>query len=122
MVLHVGGGGNQPFTLKRKINNQPFSAIIDSGSSITIFTQADLRELLEVDVIFAERLPEKRTLLGLKQQATQSTRVYNSECKGGEKNNQKRPSRHHERWHTILDRTRLAQPTQPQSGRSEQEQ
>ena len=53
MALHVGGGGNQPFTRKGKINNQLFSAMIDSGSPITIFTQADMRNLLKVDVIFA---------------------------------------------------------------------
>ena len=60
MVLHVSGGGNQPFTLKAKINNQHFSAIIDSGSPITKFTQADLRELLKVDVIFAWLMPKNK--------------------------------------------------------------
>ena len=46
MVLHVGGNGGQPFVIKGKIKNQPFTTMIDSGSPITIFTQADLRELL----------------------------------------------------------------------------
>ena len=51
MVLHVGGSGSQPFGMKGKINNQPLTTMIDSCSPITIFTQADLRELLKVDVI-----------------------------------------------------------------------
>ena len=32
--------------------------MIDSGSPITIFTQADLRELLKVDVILASPMPK----------------------------------------------------------------
>ena len=58
MVLHIGGSDNQPFVMKGKINNQPFSTMIDSGSPITIFTQADLRELLKVDVILASPMPK----------------------------------------------------------------
>ena len=57
MVLHNGGIDNPPFIMKGKINNQPFTTKIDSGSPITIFTQADLRELLKVDVIFARPMP-----------------------------------------------------------------
>ena len=44
--------------MKGKINNQAFSTMIDSGSPITIFTQADLREILKVDVIFAGPMPK----------------------------------------------------------------
>ena len=41
VVLHVSGSGVQPFVMKGKINNQPFTTMIDSGSPITILTQAD---------------------------------------------------------------------------------
>ena len=34
--------------------------MIDSGSPITIFAQADLRDLLKVDVIFAEPVPKTK--------------------------------------------------------------
>ena len=59
MVLHVSGAGNQPFVLKGKINKEPFKTTIDSGSPITIFTQADLRKILIEDVIFARPVPRK---------------------------------------------------------------
>ena len=39
-VLHVdGSGGNQPFVMKGKINDEPFTAMIDSGRPITNFTK-----------------------------------------------------------------------------------
>ena len=57
MVLHIGGDGNQPFIMKGKINNQAFATMIDSGSPIAIFTQADLRKILKLDVIFAKPMP-----------------------------------------------------------------
>ena len=41
IVLHVGRGGNQPFIMKGKMNNEPLTTMIDSASLITIFTQAD---------------------------------------------------------------------------------
>ena len=58
MVLHVGGGGNQPFMMKDKKNNEPFTTMIDSFSPITNFTQADLSRLLNYDVIVARPLPK----------------------------------------------------------------
>ena len=58
MVLHIGGSDNPRFVMKGKINNQPFTTMIDSGSPITIFTEADLRELLKVDLIFARPMPK----------------------------------------------------------------
>ena len=58
VVLHVGGGGNQPFMMKGKLNNESFTTMIDSGSPITLFTQTDLRRLLKQDVIFARPLPK----------------------------------------------------------------
>ena len=59
MVLHVGGGGNQPLLMKGKTNNQTFATMIDSSSPITIFTQSDLRKLLKVDVILARLMPKQ---------------------------------------------------------------
>ena len=58
MVLHIGGDGSQPFIVKGKINNQAFATMIDSGSPITIFTQADLRKILKLHVIFARPMPK----------------------------------------------------------------
>ena len=49
MVLHVNGSDNQPFVMKGKINNLPYTTMIDSGSPFTIFTRADLREAIKVD-------------------------------------------------------------------------
>ena len=51
MVLHIGADGTQPFIMKGKINKQTFSTMINSGSPITIFALADLREILKVDVM-----------------------------------------------------------------------
>ena len=56
-VLHVNGDGT-PFVLKGKIHNQPFCAMIDSGSPITIFTRIDLKKTLKLDVIFARPMPK----------------------------------------------------------------
>ena len=58
IVLHNSGAGNQPFVLKGRINKDPFNTMIDSGSPITIFTQADLIQILKVDVIFARPVPK----------------------------------------------------------------
>ena len=58
MVLHVGGSGSQPFVMKSKMKNEPFTMMIDSSSPITMFTQADLRGLLKVDVIFVRPMPK----------------------------------------------------------------
>ena len=53
LVLHVNASGNQPSVLKRKRNKESFTAMIDSGSLITVFSPADLRILLKVYGIFA---------------------------------------------------------------------
>ena len=57
-VVNVGGAGNQPFMMKGKMNNVPFTTMIDSGSPITIFTQVDLRNIIEQDLIVARPLPK----------------------------------------------------------------
>ena len=43
--------------MKGKIKNQPLTTIFDSGSPMTIITQAVLRQLLK-DVIFARPIPK----------------------------------------------------------------
>ena len=48
-VLHVNGSGNQPIVMKGKINKEPFTAMVESSSPITIFTQADFRKVLKVE-------------------------------------------------------------------------
>ena len=60
MVLHVGGGGYQPFMMKGKLNNESLTTMIDSGSPNTIFTQTDLRRLLKQDLIFTRPLPKTK--------------------------------------------------------------
>ena len=62
MVLHVNGSGYQPFVLKVKIIEGLFTAMIDSGSTITVFSPADLQKIPEVDVIFARPLPSSNIL------------------------------------------------------------
>ena len=59
MALHVNGSGNQPFLMNRKMHKVSFTAIVDSGSQITILTQADLGKILQVDVIFARPMPKR---------------------------------------------------------------
>ena len=57
MVLHVNGSGFHLFVMKGMINKDSIIGMIDSGSPINIFTQADdLLKTLEVDVIFARPL------------------------------------------------------------------
>ena len=58
MVLKIGFSGSQVFVLKGKTNNQPFTSMIDSSYPKTIFNQADLRELLCADVMFARPMPK----------------------------------------------------------------
>ena len=50
--------GIPPFVLKGRINKQPFTTMIDSGSPFTIFTLDDVRKILKTDVIFARPLPK----------------------------------------------------------------
>ena len=58
MVLHIGECGSQAFVMEGKRNIQPFTTMIDSGSPMTIITQAELRQLLKVYVIFARPMPK----------------------------------------------------------------
>ena len=57
VVLHVHGKGTPIFVMKCKINNTPFKILIDSGSLITIFTQAEVRRILNQALILARPLP-----------------------------------------------------------------
>ena len=41
--------------MKGKVNKESFTAMTDSRSPITIFTQADLRKIRKLDVIFPAR-------------------------------------------------------------------
>ena len=50
IVLQVGGDGVRPFLMKGKMNRRDFTAMIDSGSPITIFTITDLKQILGTDV------------------------------------------------------------------------
>ena len=61
MVLHVNGSDNHLFVMKGKTKEEPFTAKIDSGSSITIFNQADPRTVLKKDVIFARPMLKTET-------------------------------------------------------------
>ena len=68
MILHIGGSESQHFVMKGKINNQPFTTTIDLGSPITIFTQADLREILKLDVVFARPSQQNEQYVDQKRQ------------------------------------------------------
>ena len=58
VMLRLDGTDIQPFALKRRINNQPFTTMIDSGLPITIFTKEDVRKILKSYVMFARPLPK----------------------------------------------------------------
>ena len=60
VVLQLNGTGVSPVEIKERINKQPFSVTIESGSPITIFTRGDLRRLLRSDLIFVRPLPKKK--------------------------------------------------------------
>ena len=52
-MLTIGIIGEAPFLLKEEIKNNEFTAMIDSGSPVTIFTPKDLKEGLDTTVQFA---------------------------------------------------------------------
>ena len=62
MVLHVSRSGNQPFVMKGKINEESFTAIINSGSLITASTQADLRGIPKTDVVFTDQCRDVKNM------------------------------------------------------------
>ena len=47
-----------PFIMKGKLNGRRFSAIIDSGSPVSIFPRDELKEILRTQVLCAKSLPE----------------------------------------------------------------
>ena len=93
--------------------------MIDSDSPNTIFPQADLRELLKVDVTFARPMPKNEQYVEYNNKPLNLLGYSTVNVKVGKKNNQECPSFHHKRRQAILDRTILAQPTQLQSGAGE---
>ena len=56
-----GGNGAPPFMLKGKINKQPFTIVIDSGTPITIFTKEDVRNIFKSYLVFTRPLSKQRT-------------------------------------------------------------
>ena len=83
MVPHVNGNSSRPFAMKGKINKKPFSSMIDSGSPITKFTQANLQNVLKADVIFVRPMPKKETFVDLNRQM-----LNQCECASGKRGNQ----------------------------------
>ena len=47
-----------PFMMKGKINNKQFEAMIDSGSPVTIFPKNELKEILQTQFLFVNKMPE----------------------------------------------------------------
>ena len=45
----IGGNGEEPFVMKGKIKNNQFTAMIDSGSPVAIFTPKNLKEILAIN-------------------------------------------------------------------------
>ena len=118
MVLHVGGGGSQPFMIKGKINNESLPTMIDSGSPITIFTQTDLRRIHKQDVIFAILLPKTEQYVDYNNKPLNLLGFTTVNVQVGKR---KHKNIHHGRWQTIVDWTRLAHTTQFQSRRGQRE-
>ena len=83
MVPHVNGNSSRPFAMKGKINKKPFSSMIDSGSPITKFTQANLQNVLKADVIFVRPMPKNETFVDLNRQM-----LNQCECASGKRGNQ----------------------------------
>ena len=59
VVLQVNGyaENNPPIMMKGTINKKAFSTMIDSGSPITIFTQSDIKNILQQELLFAKPMP-----------------------------------------------------------------
>ena len=65
IVLRLeGGNGGPPFMLKSKINKQPFTTMIDSGSPITFFRKEDVRNIQKSDLGFTGSLSIKEQYVG----------------------------------------------------------
>ena len=58
VVLQVDGEGAAPFIMRGKMNKRDFSAMIDSGSPISIFTVKDLKSILGNQLLFAKPMPK----------------------------------------------------------------
>ena len=102
--------------LKRKINKELFNAMIDQGSTITIFPQADLR-ILNVDVIFARPMPKNEQYIDYNSNPLNLLGFTTVDIQVGK--NTERHNSHHEVWKKVLDSTRLAESTEHSCGRSD---
>ena len=58
LVLKVDGEGAEPFMMNGLMNNKTFSAIIDSGSPVSIFGVDELKKILEVETMVVKPMPE----------------------------------------------------------------
>ena len=56
IALAIGDIGEAPSVMESKINTKKFTAMIDSGSPVTIFTTKGLMEILTTNVLFVRPL------------------------------------------------------------------
>ena len=58
VVLTIEGDENGQFTMKGKINGNPFQTMVDSGSPITIFAIDEIKEIMKQKTLFIRELPK----------------------------------------------------------------
>ena len=61
-VHTIGAIGESPFVIKGRINNNRFTAMIDSGSPLIIFAAKDLKDIFRTDVFSLRLLPQSENM------------------------------------------------------------
>ena len=57
VVLTIEGDNKGQFTMKGKINGNPFQTMVDSGSPVTIFAIDEIKQLMKRKTLFIRELP-----------------------------------------------------------------
>ena len=71
--------------MKEKLNKQPFITMVDSGSSISIFTKTDFRKLLKTDVTIARPIRKNESFVHYKNQLLNLGGFINEEVQVGKR-------------------------------------
>ena len=58
IVLTIEGDNKGQFTMKGKMNGNPFQTMVDSGSPVTIFAIDEIKQIMKRKILFIRELPE----------------------------------------------------------------
>ena len=58
VVLTIEGDTSGQFTMKGKINGNPFQTMVDSGSPVTIFAIVEIKQIMKRKTLFIRELPK----------------------------------------------------------------